>query len=253
MALRSITRRTLWTPERITTALWLDAADSSTITTVSGAVSQWSDKSGNGRNATQSTASARPVQTSNALNGYPAVTFDGTDDLLTINSSFLSSTTLTIACVAKENNGGFGGIVTGKTGPSDDNAPALNINSARRYEFDPGNILPITSTTAGSNWNVVIGQSLSSSSFLIALNGTIEDSSSSSFTPASLASTTVLGTYRVNDTTFGAFDLGELVVTTVDSTLEKRQRLEGYLAHKWGLTANLGSGHPYENFPPRGL
>jgi hypothetical protein len=35
---------TVWNPSMISTALWLDAADASTVTTVSGAVSQWNDK-----------------------------------------------------------------------------------------------------------------------------------------------------------------------------------------------------------------
>jgi hypothetical protein len=29
-----------------------------------------------------------------------------------------------------------------------------------------------------------------------------------------------------------------------------RQRIEGYLAHKWGLTANLPADHPYKTVPP---
>ena len=29
-----------------------------------------------------------------------------------------------------------------------------------------------------------------------------------------------------------------------------RQRVEGYLAWKWGLQANLPVGHPYKNAPP---
>ena len=37
--------------------LWLDASDSSTITEVSGAVSQWDDKSGNGNHVSQGTMS----------------------------------------------------------------------------------------------------------------------------------------------------------------------------------------------------
>jgi len=48
--------------------LWLDAADSSTITIQTG-VSQWNDKSGQGRHVTQSTTSLQPVYSSvsNAL------------------------------------------------------------------------------------------------------------------------------------------------------------------------------------------
>lgn len=50
-----------WTPAQLQTALWLDAADASTVTLNGSTVSQWSDKSGNGRNATQSTAASQPA------------------------------------------------------------------------------------------------------------------------------------------------------------------------------------------------
>jgi hypothetical protein len=33
-------------------------------------------------------------------------------------------------------------------------------------------------------------------------------------------------------------------------TTADRQRVEGYLAHKWGLTANLPADHPYKNAAP---
>lgn len=33
-------------------------------------------------------------------------------------------------------------------------------------------------------------------------------------------------------------------------TAADRQKLEGYLAHKWGLEANLPVGHPYKVSPP---
>lgn len=39
-----------------------------------------------------------------------------------------------------------------------------------------------------------------------------------------------------------------LVTKTI--TAGKRQKLEGYLAHKWGLTANLPADHPYKTTPP---
>ena len=57
----------LWTPAKITTTLWLDAADSSTITESGGAVSQWDDKSGNDRHATQGTAGNRPSYQNNSV------------------------------------------------------------------------------------------------------------------------------------------------------------------------------------------
>lgn len=53
--------RPAWTPALITTALWLDAADASTVTLNNLAVSQWNDKSGNGRNVLQATSANQPL------------------------------------------------------------------------------------------------------------------------------------------------------------------------------------------------
>ena len=40
------TNATEWTPAQLTSTAWLDASDSSTITTTAGKVSRWNDKSG---------------------------------------------------------------------------------------------------------------------------------------------------------------------------------------------------------------
>jgi hypothetical protein len=53
--------RRLWTPAQLTTSLWLDAADASTITLNGSTVSQWNDKSGNSRNAVQATTTYQPL------------------------------------------------------------------------------------------------------------------------------------------------------------------------------------------------
>ena len=61
----------LFSPIEVSTMkLWLDAADSSTITHNSNAVSQWRDKSGNSYHANQPTSSSRPTynSTDNYLN-----------------------------------------------------------------------------------------------------------------------------------------------------------------------------------------
>ena len=61
--------------------LWLDATDTSTITLNAGNVSQWRDKSGNGRHASQGTASAQPLYQPSGLNGRPTIRSDGGDVL----------------------------------------------------------------------------------------------------------------------------------------------------------------------------
>jgi len=53
------------------------------------AVRLWSDQSGNGYDATQSTTAARPTFIASGLNGLPVVRFDGTDDRLALGASAL--------------------------------------------------------------------------------------------------------------------------------------------------------------------
>jgi hypothetical protein len=91
---------TQWDPSLITTALWLDAADASTITESGGLVSQWNDKSGNGRNAAAASPSNRPTYSATAFNGSPTLIFNGTTDYLQ-TGSFASSSTFTIVAVVE--------------------------------------------------------------------------------------------------------------------------------------------------------
>jgi hypothetical protein len=41
-------------------------------------------------------------------------------------------------------------------------------------------------------------------------------------------------------------DYFELLFYAGDVTVNQRQQVEGYLAHKWGLVANLPATHPYK-------
>ena len=46
--------------------------------------------------------------------------------------------------------------------------------------------------------------------------------------------------------------IAEVVFTNGKQSVADRQRMEGYLAHKWGLTGNLAAAHPYKSTPPAG-
>lgn len=73
--------------------LWLDGADSSSVTLNSGNVSQWRDLSGGGRHFSQATSGAQPAYTSAGQNGKNCLTFDGSrrlvSDLAASNWAFL--------------------------------------------------------------------------------------------------------------------------------------------------------------------
>jgi hypothetical protein len=44
--------------------------------------------------------------------------------------------------------------------------------------------------------------------------------------------------------------IAEIVLVGSAVDVSTRQKIEGYLAHKWGLTSNLPSDHPYKTNPP---
>jgi hypothetical protein len=63
--------------------MWFDASNAGSITASSGAVSQWSDLSGNARHVTQGTGSLQPVTGSRTINGLNAISFnDASEDAL---------------------------------------------------------------------------------------------------------------------------------------------------------------------------
>lgn len=90
----------------ISGALWTDLEPFTEQPTDTQGVRSWKDKSGNGYNATQATSANRPTFRTNQINGKPAVIFDGTNDVLTIDSStstfkFLHSDKSTVFAVFK--------------------------------------------------------------------------------------------------------------------------------------------------------
>jgi hypothetical protein len=66
-------------------ALWL-RADEGVQMDGSGNISQWTDASGRGNHATQSSAASQPKHTNSVLNAKPVVRFDGVNDYLSIPS-----------------------------------------------------------------------------------------------------------------------------------------------------------------------
>lgn len=71
-----------------------------------GAVSSWTDLSGNGRHATQATGGKQPVTTAGEKNGQNALVFDTTDDCLqTASTALTAGNQLTVYAVVKAASG----------------------------------------------------------------------------------------------------------------------------------------------------
>ena len=258
----------LWTPESITTALWLDAADSDTITRVSGAVSQWDDKSGNGNHFGQSTPGSRPGIGS--LGGKDVLTFDGADDRLTLANTDIAKNApaLTAFIVQKYNavssqyslhfdaNDSHTSVrFSFFTGGNNNEQYILTV---RRLDTDDATNCFTDSTApfADTNWNILAGEADFASggtsalkSWVNAVLDTQASLSGTGNTSDTVSQLAVIGDRR-QDRFFNG-SIAEIVLTRTILSIADRQKLEGYLAHKWGLTANLPSDHPYKTFAPR--
>lgn len=230
-----------WTPAALgsSLALWLDADDAATITLNGSNVSQWNDKSGNDRNATQPIAASQPTYSATSFNGKPTLTWDGIDDAMNLSMS-LPATDLNLFAVLDPD-------VTAQ------NDYILDIGSVRRTFATSGQIFagswnpaaaPIT--TGGQR---IYGFTTGPTNQIVYSDGTAV--STLAAVPAALVDGAVGLGNRFLGTAFGPVgDMSELVFVSGTLSDTDRQKLEGYLAWKWGLEANLPVGHPYKNIPP---
>jgi len=269
----------LWTPAIIRPALWLDANDLSTISVATG-ISEWRDKSGNGRHVSQATGGTQPTFTPNGLNGLPVLSFNG--------SQYLTSISATSVWNFLHNTNGSSVFAVWKVGNvSDPNAAyallgnnaGLSANTGYYIIYDDRvsssrndvAVVQISRGVAGqtavsyptadgvhpANTPVIISQvadpnngTAANRSFL-RINQSLTQGNTSSFAPVSTNASFTLqvGACGNNVIPLTGY-IAEIVVlaSIVNSVL--RERIEGYLAHKWGLTAVLSGGHPFKVFPP---
>jgi hypothetical protein len=78
-------------------------------------VSAWRDQSGLGTDALQSTSGQYPLRTASAINGYPALTFDGSNDYLSLGQAldFERTNPFSMVVVVKpDSTGGSGSILS---------------------------------------------------------------------------------------------------------------------------------------------
>jgi hypothetical protein len=85
--------------------------------------------------------------------------------------------------------------------------------------------------------------------YLFYQDGTSQGSNGSVNTNIPFNTTTsYIGNDQNNAWTEG--NIAEVIFCDEKNSDADRQRIEGYLAHKWGLEANLPAGHPYKNVAP---
>jgi hypothetical protein len=220
--------------------LWLDAADSSTLVLSGSNVTQWNDKSGNERNGTL--FQNYPTYTNNRVN------FNGTQGLATslspstnIESGFVICGFTSVSSV----NTLIGSFV------SENGGRQFRVNNAIQT-IKQDIVAVLTSGTSLENNTTYLCEYVNNGTTLTHyLNGN-SYASGGSVTYTAGGNITSIG-YRSNNNGYNEGLYGyiqEVLIFNTVLTTSQRQQIEGYLAHKWGLTTPIPSTHPFKSFPP---
>jgi len=243
-----------WTPAFVNTVAWYDAADALTITSSSNIISQVDDKSGNGFHLNVLTSNKTGPKTGiDTLNGLNVFTWDTIGQVLENNSFSYdqNSNGLYFAVIFKcilDNGQDF--ILAGTEINTPGDRMALRRNSVV-------NSLQVIGGSGGTS-NIVLGSSPGSApegeDFLVTvkfngsnshirINGELLNSGNIG---TNLFSTLNIGTNETESSPIIGYMAEIIFFTNPGDEL----KIEGYLAHKWGLTGNLPSNHPYKTAPP---
>lgn len=239
---------TPWTPDAAFDStellVWFDASDSSTITLDSGAVSQWNDKSGNNRHAVQATSSKRPVVSAANMNGLDVLTFDGSDDSLYVNSWGSVSQPFT-RCMVVDLYSAYDNFdhLINSINASPNTADVFS-GGALQQEINGANVNGVSISAPAIFVRV---SEFNGSSSAVTMDGTRTaggSGGSNGFDGIRIVGLDDGGSYKP------PVRIAEFFVLSFVPDTTTRQKIEGYLAHKWGRTAALPSDHPFKSVAP---
>jgi hypothetical protein len=268
----------------ISTALWLDAADSTTISVTSGAVTEWRTKTSGSSIAftpANGDSTRRPTTGVSTQNSKNVIDFDGSNDALSagdVLDSVWTTGVYEIFSLAKSNSVATVSALIAKSGSSGNvfqfEDQIKSKGSLVAFEASAASVFTQVGTSAdtasngtyliaakgynvaraanGTTANTTARYSIftnGSSQSLTVQNFTGNLSSSYPDTTSHLSLGNIVGTGAANIAPLNG-SIAELIVLPTISSTDTRQRIEGYLAHKWGLTANLPAGHPYKTVGP---
>ena len=246
--------------------LWLDAADSTTITLSGSNVSQWNDKSGNARHFLQGTAGNRP--SFGTYLSYPSILFTGTASQFLSNNYIQTGnggrhTYLVFADVSTTANI-YGNPVMffmadGNASQGGDWRAAfdganqylsIDVSAGAKTMRTSPNVTSMRTQRTLGLWGMATGAKVSNS--YVYGNGTQFTTQVLAFSQDPNINITNSPPTRIGggQTGYATFVLYELLYYNTELSTSERQKVEGYLAWKWGLVGNLPATHPYKNSRP---
>jgi hypothetical protein len=220
--------------------VWLDPADAATVSTASGAITEIRNKSGNGLHATQTAANNRPSYQTAAINGLNVARFDGANDFLSVTTT-LTQSPFTVFAVVLHTSTKFQGIACERNGNTSGFFGCTYFNTnvvavSRIGQAGTQSSLGVTLNTLNIPVWLSDGIAGSSVTCTVRRNGTQD---SSDRTIGSLQTNpNALSIGAGGEGGFDAFagDICEIVIYNRRLALAETQRIEQYLARKWGVT-----------------
>jgi hypothetical protein len=245
--------------------LWLDGADTSSITLSGTNITQWRDKSGQGFNQVgynnpQYSSLTKGVILNGTTNYFASATSGGSLRIPTASHCLIavhSPTTTSGSYAGNTSLFRFQALVG--TASTYIVFPYMFSTTPRGY------INSQNGTTTAFNTGVLVENSVANTQNLIVAN--IASGSQQVYKNGTLQSS---ATAFLSNTTSDFFALGcqnyayingqqyefysgtvyEAIIFNTTITTVQRQQVEGYLAWKWGIQASLPATHPFKNFPP---
>jgi len=218
-------------------AAWYDSADTSSIVSSAGAVSQWNDKSGNGYHATQGAAANQPVTNATTQNGKNVIDF-ATNDRLVLPSGLHSipNASNTIFCVGKRNTDSTAQVMVifeeGST----------NYRAGMFFASLAGQVAYRNDTGAGTNAFLTGVTTTNFNAFCGSFNGTtgqsvsVNNGTPVTNTSGSAESGITIGSIGAGNAALALTgSVAELIIWNRELSTAEKSVVFAYLRAKWGL------------------
>lgn len=241
---------TLWNPAQIQTSVWFDASDTSSISLSNGNVTQWNDKSGENNHAGETTDAKMPVSGTRTINSLNVIDFDGTDDRMTFDN--VTCHEKSVFMVLQPDTSTSTMMFMGGNALNNQ----LRLLAANNFNYTSATLAypqTFSTNTISDAQTGLVNFEFDTNSLAIYLNGNFE-SEQSPYVSANVSGVqfgqiSARGAVANGSNFFDGLQ-AEIIITESVPDSSTRQKIEGYLAHKWGIESSLDASHPYKSTPP---
>ena len=245
-------------------ALWLDAADASTVVLSGSNVTTWKDKSANALLLSNTTTGNQPTYSQNSINGLPSLVFNGTSQYLVKTaisySLVLTNSECTIFFIHKAPSSVSAnelspiswmnlGINSGVPRVSFHD-PGGNTFTMDFYTYNAGGRLSVAQNYTTNNVRMDCGFKRGTGQYLRSYGSQIGTQTNTNTITSGSYPLCVGGLFNgITGSYLYQGNICEIVWYNRALLDSEIYQIEGYLAWKWNLAASLPANHAYKNAP----